>query len=307
LLPPYLDAGDLDALLQRALEEDLAGPARRGDVTTEATVPKGTRAAAQIEAKEDGVAAGLTVAARVFEAAGGGVAVTWTLDDGTPVEAGETVGRVEGPARALLTAERLALNVMQRMSGIATATRRMVDRAAPHGAEILDTRKTAPGLRALDKWAVALGGGTNHRLGLHDLLLIKDNHVAAAGGVTEALRAACRYREQREERASLQIELETRTLDEVRAALRAADAGHGPDVLLLDNMARPAGDGGTDTAPLREAVALVGGRFETEASGNVTLQTVEAIAQAGVDYISSGALTHSVRALDLSMEMRVEA
>jgi nicotinate-nucleotide pyrophosphorylase (carboxylating) len=306
MLPPYLPASDLETLIQRALSEDLVSPAaglgdRTEDVTTVATVPEGTRAAAQIRAKEAGVAAGLEASRRVFRAADESVDVTWAVaEDGARVEAGDTVGRLEGAARGLLVAERTALNVMQRMSGIATATRRMVERARPHGAEILDTRKTAPGLRALDKWAVRLGGGTNHRLGLHDLILIKDNHLAAAGGVADALDAAHRYREMHD--ADLQIELETRTLAEVRAALEADEDGSGgPDIVLLDNMARATADGGVDVTTLREAVALVDGRFRTEASGNVTLGTVEAIARAGVDAISSGALTHSVRALDLSM------
>ena len=309
MLPEYLPASELETLVQRALAEDLvsatAGTASPGgDVTTDATVPEDATASARLQAKEGGVVAGLAVAERVFHAVDESVAVTWPVEDGAPVAAGETVGQVQGLARSLLTAERLALNFVQRMSGIATATRRMVDLAKPHGTEILDTRKTAPGLRVLDKWAVHLGGGTNHRLGLYDLILIKDNHLAAAGGVAPALQAAHRYR-QSLRTPELKIELETRTLDEVRAALDAANeaagTGHGPDIVLLDNMARPAEDGTTDTAMLREAVQLIDGRFRTEASGNVTLRTVEAIAQSGVDAISSGALTHSVRALDLSM------
>ena len=310
VLPEYLPASELETLVQRALSEDLVAPhAGLGDgaedVTTVATVPEDTRAAAQIRAKEAGVAAGLKASERVFRAADEGVDVTWAVTDGAAVDAGDTVGQLEGPARGLLVAERTALNVMQRMSGIATATRRMVRRARPHGAEILDTRKTAPGLRFLDKWAVALGGGTNHRLGLHDLILIKDNHLAAAGGVAEALKAAHRYRRTHAGAEDLQVELETRTLAEVQAALDAEEDGSGPDIVLLDNMVRATDDGETDVATLREAVALVDGRFRTEASGNVTLGTVEAIARTGVDAVSSGALTHSVRALDLSMEIRL--
>jgi nicotinate-nucleotide pyrophosphorylase (carboxylating) len=313
VLPEYLPASELEMLVQRALSEDLVSAAaglgdRAEDVTTAATVPEEATASARIQAKEAGVAAGLAVAGRVFRAAGEPVSVTWAVEDGARVEAGDTVGQVDGGARPLLVAERAALNFMQRMSGIATATRRMVERARPHGAEILDTRKTAPGLRALDKWAVRLGGGTNHRLGLHDLILIKDNHLAAAGGVRPALEEAHRYCE-KHDAGDLQIELEARTLDEVRAALdaagEAASDGCGPDIVLLDNMARRTESGEVDATMLRKAVERIDGRFRTEASGNVTPQTVEAIAKTGVDAISSGALTHSVRALDLSMRLRL--
>ena len=312
MLPEYLPANELEMLVQRALSEDLVSAAaglgdRAEDVTTAATVPEEATASARIQAKEAGVAAGLAVAGRVFRAAGEPVSVTWAVEDGTRVEAGDTVGQVDGGARPLLVAERAALNFMQRMSGIATATRRMAERARPHGAEILDTRKTAPGLRALDKWAVRLGGGTNHRLGLHDLILIKDNHLAAAGGVRPALEEAHRYCE-KHDADDLQIELEARTLDEVRVALdaagEAASDGCGPDIVLLDNMARRTESGEVDATMLRKAVERIDGRFRTEASGNVTPRTVEAIAKTGVDAISSGALTHSVRALDLSMRLR---
>lgn len=295
-LPPYLTPDGIDTLVRRELDDDL-GP---GDVTTEATVSPGQPARARVVAKEGGIVAGLPVAARTFAAVDDGLAVRWQVDDGAAVDAGHVVGQIEGPARALLIAERTALNLLQRMSGIATATRRMVEAAAPHGAEILDTRKTAPGLRRLDKWAVRLGGGTNHRLGLHDLILIKDNHIAAAGGVGAALQSAARYRSAHD--AALQIEIETRTLDEVEAALSASLA----DILLLDNMVTVHPDGTVDTSMLEAAVQRVDGQARTEASGNVTLGTVAAIAATGVDAISSGALTHSVQALDLSIQMTLQ-
>ena len=295
-LPPYLTPDGIDTLVRRELDDDL-GP---GDVTTEATVSPGQPARARVVAKEGGIVAGLPVAARTFAAVDDGVAVRWQVGDGAAVDAGHVVGQIEGPARALLIAERTALNLLQRMSGIATATRRMVEAAAPHGAEILDTRKTAPGLRRLDKWAVRLGGGTNHRLGLHDLILIKDNHIAAAGGVGAALQSAARYRSAHD--AALQIEIETRTLDEVDAALSAGLA----DILLLDNMVTVHPDGTVDTSMLEAAVQRVDGQARTEASGNVTLGTVAAIAATGVDAISSGALTHSVQALDLSIQMTLQ-
>ncbi|WP_456425923.1 carboxylating nicotinate-nucleotide diphosphorylase [Rhodocaloribacter sp.] len=295
-LPPYLTDAALDDLIARALAEDV-GP---GDVTSLATIPPETTATAHFLAKEDGVLAGLYVAARVFAAVDAAARVTWTARDGDAVRSGAVFGTVTGRARSLLTAERLALNLMQRMSGIATATRCMVEAVRPHPAKILDTRKTAPGLRLVDKWAVRLGGGVNHRIGLFDMILIKDNHIAAAGGVRAALDAARRYREEAR-RPDLRIEIEARTLDEVRAVL---DAG-GVDVILLDNMTRRTTGGALDVSMLREAVALVGGRFETEASGNVTLATAPAIAATGVDYISAGALTHSVTALDLSLKIEL--
>ena len=293
-LPSYLTDTDLDTLIARALAEDV-GP---GDVTTTATVPASTIATATITAKAAGVVAGLYVAARIFHQVNPQVSPHWHVSDGDRVKPGATVGTVRGPAPALLVAERLALNVMQRMSGIATATHRMVEAARPHAPDILDTRKTAPGLRALDKWAVRLGGGTNHRIGLYDLFLIKDNHIAAAGGIPAALDAVHAYREA-EERSSLRVELEVRTLDELDTAL----AHGGADILLLDNMAQRTNDGTVDVSMLQTAVDRVNGQCRTEASGNVTLHTVSAIAATGVDAISSGALTHSVTALDLSMGM----
>jgi nicotinate-nucleotide pyrophosphorylase (carboxylating) len=295
VLPSYLSESHLDAIVRRALDEDVGS----GDVTTLATVEAGQAATGTIRTKEAGVLAGAAVATRVFEQVDARAEADWPAGDGDRVDAGTTVARIEGPARALLVGERLALNVLQRMSGIATATRRMVEAARPHGARILDTRKTVPGLRPLDKWAVRLGGGTNHRIGLFDQILIKDNHIAAAGGVAEALDAAAAYREAND--PSLDVEVETRTLAEVRAA-----AGHGAaDILLLDNMVEVGADGSVDTSRLAEAVDLVDGRARTEASGNVTRETVAPIAATGVDAISSGALTHSVTALDLSMEMEV--
>ncbi len=284
---------EIDALVERALAEDVGA----GDVTTLATIPPDRFAEATFLAKEDGVLAGLAVAERVFDAVGEGLAVSWSCDDGDAVTAGTRFGTVGGAARDILTGERLALNVLQRMSGIATLTRRMAEAAAP--AVVLDTRKTAPGLRALDKWAVRLGGGRNHRVGLYDQFLIKDNHIAAAGGVREAVEAVRRYREEHPESRDLLVEIEARTLDEVNAVLAVGGVGR----VLLDNMVRLGEGGAADTSMLREAVKKVGGRFETEASGNVTPATVGAIGKTGVDFISSGALTHSVRALDLSLKI----
>lgn len=293
--PLYLSDERLDAFIRLALDEDVGS----GDVTSAATVPADTEAEAYFLSKEEGVAAGLEVAERVFAAVDPAVRVSFGLADGAYLVRGIAFGTVRGPARSILTAERLALNLMQRMSGIATATRHMVEAIRPHHARLLDTRKTAPGLRLLDKWAVRLGGGENHRIGLFDMILIKDNHIDAAGGIRPAVEAALRYL--REAGRDLKIEVEARTLDEVREVL----ATGGAEFILLDNMVYTTPAGRIDTSRLADAVALVDGRVATEASGNVTLDTVHAIAATGVDYISCGALTHSVRALDLSLKINL--
>lgn len=290
-------AAALDWLIPHALAEDVG----TGDVTTQATIPAETQATARFKVKESGVIAGLAVAERVFAAVDPDLRVRWTAADGDRVEPGDRPGRVQGRARSILVAERLALNLVQRMGGIATAAHRMAEAARP--ATVLDTRKTAPGLRQLDKWAVALGGAANHRTGLWDMVLIKDNHIAAAGGVREALLAATQYLEANG--LAVPVECETRTLAEVHEALAAHADGARLHRLLLDNMAVRTADR-LDVSRLREAVGIVGGRVQTEASGNVTLETVRAIAETGVDFISSGALTHSVRALDVSLKVELE-
>ena len=292
-IAPYDDA--LDALIGRALAEDL-GP---GDVTSLSTIPADRQADAYFLLKEDGVVAGLAVAERVFALVDPALAVAWTAQDGDLLAAGTRFGTVHGPARSLLSAERLALNLMQRMSGIATAARHIAEAAAP--AKALDTRKTAPGLRLLDKEAVRLGGAHNHRVGLYDMVLIKDNHIAAAGGLAEAVHATRRYLDANG--LDLPVEVEARTLAEVDELLAVAEAG-GVDRVLLDNMARRT-DAGLDVSMLEAAVRRIGGRLQTEASGNVTLETAAAIGATGVDYVSVGALTHSVRALDISLKVSV--
>jgi nicotinate-nucleotide pyrophosphorylase (carboxylating) len=287
-------AAPLADLIRRALDEDLGA----GDVTTEATIPAGTPATARFLLKEDGVLAGLAVAERVFAAVDPDLSVSWSAADGDARAQGTVFGVVAGRARSILVAERLALNLMQRMGGVATAARRMADAARP--ATVLDTRKTAPGLRLLDKWAVRLGGAANHRVGLYDMVLVKDNHIAAAGGVRAALAAVTQHLAA--SGLDVPVEVEARTLDEVDAVLAARADGLRADRVLLDNMARRTA-GGLDVSLLAEAVARVGGRLQTEASGNVTLDTVPTIAATGVDFISSGALTHSVRALDVSLKI----
>jgi len=266
------------ACIQRALEEDV-GP---GDVTTNSIVPAEAIMRGHIIAKEDGVVAGLDVAQATFLLLDPHVQFLSLVAEGERVANRQELAKVSGPARALLTAERTALNFLGRMSGIATLTRRFVDAVAGTRAVILDTRKTAPGLRLVDKLAVQRGGGQNHRTGLYDMILIKDNHIDFAGSLAEAVRRA------RAARSGLEIEVEARTLDDVQAALAL-----GVSRILLDNMT-------PDT--LRQAGALSAGRARLEASGNVTLANVREIAETGVDYISIGALTHSAKALDVSLD-----
>lgn len=267
-------------LVARALAEDLGD----GDVTTEATVPAQARAEALITQKAPGVVYGLDLAEEAFRALDPEASFERLVDEGVWRDIGPDpapVLRVTGQARALLSAERTALNFLARLSGVATAAARAVRLVDGTGAQILDTRKTTPGLRSVEKAAVAAGGGTNHRAGLYDAILIKENHAALAGGVGEAVRRA------RERAPGLLLEVEARTLAEVDEALEA-----GAPRILLDNMTPP---------QLREAVEHVAGRAELEASGGVTLQNLKQVAETGVDFISLGALTHSAPALDLSL------
>jgi nicotinate-nucleotide pyrophosphorylase (carboxylating) len=269
-------------IIRRALDEDI-GP---GDVTSQWTLPAELELEGKLLAKADGVVAGLAVAAAVFHLVDERVRFISLCQDGQRVRAGDVLAVVQGPARAVLGAERTALNFLQRMSGIATATRRYVDAVAGTRAVILDTRKTAPGLRVLDKWAVRLGGGQNHRFGLFDMVLIKDNHIAAAGGITQAV-ARVRAHNQ----AGLPVEVEVKSLAELEEALAIQPS---LDRIMLDNM---------DLETMRRAVEMTAGRVPLEASGGVSLERVRAIAETGVDYISVGALTHSVTALDISLEV----
>lgn len=279
-----------EEIVRRALEEDIGS----GDVTTLWIVSPAARLRGRFLVKKAGVVAGLLVAGLVFELLDPGVRFRPLVEDGTAVFPGDVVAEVEGPGRAILSGERTALNFLQRMSGIATLTRRYVEAVAGTRAVILDTRKTAPGLRLLDKWAVCLGGGQNHRMGLYDMVLIKDNHIAAAGGIAEAMgrvQKACSERSESKRTRELEIEVEVKNLEELGEVLAL-----GVDRIMLDNM---------DLATMRQAVEVTAGRAELEASGGVALETVAAIAATGVDYISVGTLTHSVRALDISLEILV--
>jgi nicotinate-nucleotide pyrophosphorylase (carboxylating) len=268
-------------LIEAALAEDVAD----GDRTTLWTVPADRKVTARVVAKAKGVIAGIEVARQVFAAVDGALRLSAAVADGDAVRPGSEVLRLEGSARSVLTAERVALNFLQHLSGVASLTRLYVDQVAGTGARILDTRKTTPGMRLLEKAAVRAGGGTNHRVGLFDMVLIKENHIAAAGGIPAAVAAV-----RRNNAEGLRVEVETTSLSEVEEAL-----GVGVDVILLDNMPLPL---------LREAVDLVRrarSPVQTEASGGVTLASVRGIAESGVDFISVGALTHSAPALDLSL------
>ncbi len=270
----------IQAIVQRALAEDIGS----GDVTSQWILPPEMRVRGCFLAKAQGVLAGLDVACQVFRQVDERIIFQARLKDGDLISKGDIVATVEGSAVGILTAERTALNFLQRMSGIATLTRRYVEAVAGTRAVILDTRKTAPGLRLLDKWAVRLGGGQNHRLGLYDMVLIKDNHIAAAGSITRAVE-----RVRRRNRLGLAVEVEVKSLAELEEALAL-----NVDRIMLDNM---------DLDEMRQAVEMTAGRVPLEASGNVTLENVAAIAATGVDYISVGALTHSVKALDISLEV----
>jgi nicotinate-nucleotide pyrophosphorylase (carboxylating) len=275
-----LGPAELEALVAAALEEDRAF----ADLTTLATVPEGTRARGAIVARADGVIAGLPLAIAAFRRLDPGVALRPSVRDGARVRCGSPILELEGPARALLSAERVALNFLQRLSGIATLTARYVEAVRGTGAQILDTRKTTPTLRALEKYAVRCGGGVNHRADLAAAVLIKDNHLAAVGGdIPRAVRGARALAP-----AGTVIEVECDTLEQVARAVEA-----GADMILLDNM---------PPEMLRDAVALVAGRAKTEASGGITLERIRAVAETGVDYISVGALTHSAPALDLALD-----
>ncbi len=271
---------EIALVVARALQEDIG----TGDVTSRWTLPADLRGRGIFWCKAEGVLAGLEVAREVFRQVAAEIELKPLKADGDPIVPGERIALVEGPLAAILTAERTALNFMQRMSGIATATRRYLAAVADTRAIILDTRKTAPGLRLLDKWAVRLGGGQNHRLRLDDMVLIKDNHIAAAGSITAAI---TRVREA--VGRSLPIEVEVKTWAELEEAVALR-----PDRIMLDNMS---------PEEMRRAVAWVAGRVPLEASGGVTMDNVRAVAETGVDYISIGALTHSVTALDISLEV----
>ncbi|MBT1074633.1 carboxylating nicotinate-nucleotide diphosphorylase [Geobacter grbiciae] len=273
----------IDKIIENALMEDI----HTGDITTLAVVPGSCPARARLIAKEPLILAGIDVAARVFTFLDASVRFEARHGDGARLAAGDLIAELAGDSALLLQGERVALNLLQRMCGTATLTARYVEAVAGTRARIVDTRKTTPGLRVLEKYAVRVGGGINHRTGLYDGVLIKENHIAAAGGISRAVSRARSYIPH-----TLKIEVETETIAEVTESLEA-----GADIIMLDNM---------DLPTMAEAVVLIGGRALVEASGGVNLETVRGIAETGVDIISVGALTHSARAMDISMLLEAE-
>jgi len=273
-----LNYSGLDDFINSALDEDIG----TGDITTLACVPESAVSNGFFIAKEPGVISGLNVLKRVFELIDSTVSVTTLVNDGEHVKTGDIIAEISGPSRAILTGERTALNLLQHMSGIATKTAEAVREVEGTKTKILDTRKTTPGLRVLDKYAVKCGGGTNHRFNLADGVLIKDNHIKAAGGITNAV-----YSVQKNNPNTLRIEVETENLEQIKEALNA-----GADIIMLDNMTPEL---------MTEAVKLIDGKALTEASGNMGERDLKTIAETGVDFISIGALTHSIKAMDISL------
>ncbi len=274
---------ELNQFIDRALIEDI----REGDHTSLACIPADAIGKAKLLVKEDGILAGMDLAQMIFKKVDERIEVSPLLKDGDAIKVGDLAFTVTGPSGALLTAERLVLNCMQRMSGIATKTQQIVQLLNGTKTQVLDTRKTTPGIRLIEKWAVKIGGGNNHRFGLYDMMMIKDNHIDFAGGIKQAIEKANTY--QKENGLSLKIEVEARDLTEVKAILRVGNIHR----IMLDNFSFE------DT---RTAVQLIDGAYETEASGNINLKSIRQHAECGVDYISVGALTHSVSSLDLSLK-----
>ncbi len=279
----YLSQEAIHDFIFSALQEDVG----EGDHSTLAAVPENLVSKARLLIKDTGVIAGVDAAVQIFKAVDSGLIVHLNVKDGDPVNTGDIGFIVEGKARSILTAERIVLNCMQRMSGIATLTNRLTKLLEGTGTQLLDTRKTTPNFRLMEKWAVAIGGGTNHRFGLYDMIMLKDNHVDYAGGVQKAIRAAENYL--RTHKIKLKIEIETRNLQEVEQVIKCG----GVDIIMLDNM---------DMGTMKAAVEMINGKYLTEASGGITEDNLRAVALCGVNYISVGALTHSVKSLDISLK-----
>ena len=278
-----LDKGLIDQFITKSLKEDVGD----GDHTSLATIGAGTRGKAKLLVKDEGILAGVELAAEIFHVVDPGLKLTVYLNDGAKIKPRDIAFEVEGDVQSILKAERLVLNCMQRMSGIATKTHQITDLLKGTDTKVLDTRKTTPGLRYIEKWAVRIGGGVNHRFGLYDMILIKDNHVDYAGGIAQAIENARQYLKQHHK--TLAIEIEVRNFDELNQVLQTG----GINRILLDNF---------NLHDLKDAVNIIGGRFITEASGGITIDNVRDYAACGVDYISMGALTHSVKSLDLSLK-----
>ncbi|WP_215226475.1 carboxylating nicotinate-nucleotide diphosphorylase [Echinicola shivajiensis] len=279
----YLTQENLEAFIQSAFKEDVG----EGDHSTLASIPKGQMGRAQLIIKEEGIIAGLKLAEMIFHSYDADLEVKLLMEDGQQAKKGDIGLTVAGKAASILTTERLVLNCMQRMSGIATKTNQLCQLISHTNAKLLDTRKTTPNFRMLEKWAVAIGGGENHRFALYDMVMLKDNHIDFAGGIAAAIASTKQYL--KENLLDLKIEVETRNLEEVKEVLSVG----GVDVIMLDNM-------GNDE--MRKAVSLINGKVATEASGGITEDTLKGVAECGVDFISVGALTHHVKSLDISLK-----
>ncbi|NJN26713.1 MAG: carboxylating nicotinate-nucleotide diphosphorylase [Cyclobacteriaceae bacterium] len=285
--PAYVNKEYLKAFIGQAIAEDIG----EGDHSTLSTIPEHLTGKARLKIKQNGIIAGIELALDIFEHIDPTLKVDLHAVDGRAVASGDVAFEVRGPVRSILSAERLVLNCMQRMSGIATYTHYLGSLLEGTQTKILDTRKTTPNLRPLEKWAVVIGGGTNHRFALYDMIMLKDNHVDYAGGIAAALKSANEYLKRTGKK--LKIEIETRSLDEVRQVLSCG----GAEIVMLDNM---------DTETMKEAVRLIGGKMQTEASGGITESNLLAMAHTGVDFISVGALTHSVKSLDMSLKAEID-
>ncbi len=275
-----LEKSEIKKIIKRALKEDIA----RGDITTNAIISKKSKSIGRFLVKSDGVICGLSIAKMVFEELDKNISFKMFCKDGDFLKAGTIAAEIKGSERTLLTGERTALNFMQRLSGISTMAHSYSEKLKDTTAQLLDTRKTVPGLRMLDKYAVKKGGGKNHRIGLYDMVLIKDNHIKAAGSITKAVSLI-----RNKYGNKFRIEVETKNIDEVREALETK-----ADIIMLDNMS---------IEIMKEAVKIIAGKAKTEASGNITSENIAEVASTGVDFISVGALTHSVKALDISMKI----
>jgi nicotinate-nucleotide pyrophosphorylase (carboxylating) len=282
--PSYITEQAIHNFILQALAEDLG----EGDHSTLGSIPVSKISKAKLLVKDDGIIAGLTIAEKIFHEVDSGLQLTFYKKEGDTIKKGEVAFVVEGSAQSILSAERLVLNCMQRMSGIATYTKQLCKLIEGTRAQLMDTRKTTPNFRLMEKWAVAIGGGKNHRYALYDMVMLKDNHTDMAGGIRPAIENVKKYLA--ENKKDLKIEVETRNLAEVEEVLQVG----GVDVIMLDNMS---------VEEMKQAVKLINGEYKTEASGGITETTLRAVAECGVDYISVGALTHSVKSLDLSLKV----
>ncbi len=285
--PEYVTKDFINRFIEQAIEEDVGD----GDHSSLSTIPGDLQGIAYLKIKQEGIIAGLELSLDIFNKIDPNLLVKFNNIDGDRVSAGGIAFEVKGSVRSILVAERLVLNCMQRMSGIATYTNKLCKLIEGTNAKILDTRKTTPNIRPLEKWAVVIGGGANHRFALYDMIMLKDNHIDYAGGIVKALKSANEYLHKTGKQ--LKIEIETRSLDEVKEVVNTS----GVDIIMLDNM---------DAETMKEAVKIVGGKMKTEASGGITENNILEMAQTGVDYISVGALTHSVMSLDMSLKAEIE-